>query len=273
MGRPSNGCHRQRSIKQKQTTMPLTVQYASDLHLEFAANRSYLDENPILPVGEVLVLCGDIVPFAIMDKHARFFDYISDNFTAAYWMPGNHEYYGVDAQRVSGPLFKEIKHNVFLVNNTTAVHKEVTLIFSTLWSHIKPTNEQQVAQQLNDFDMIQYNGGPLTVEHYNQMHQGDLGFITSALELCKGKTLVCSHHAPTFTNYPDSYKNHALQNALGTELKGFIEKAAPDGWVYGHHHTNIPDFFIGKTLMATNQVGYVQYQQHTRFSAGKCITV
>lgn len=254
--------------------MPLTIQYASDLHLEFSANRHYMEANPLLPVGEVLILGGDIMPFAIMTKFAHFFDYVSEHFSATYWLPGNHEYYGVDAQRMSGSVNKQIKDNVFLVSNTTAQYKDLHLVFSTLWSSISAANEAQIAQQLNDFSMIQYNGSPLTVDGYNQMHQNDLDFIAKALKQAPtNKSLVCTHHAPTLAHYPQRFKGNPLSEVCATELQDFIEDTAPNGWLYGHDHTNVQDFFIGETMLATNQLGYVQQQQHDRFSAGKCITL
>ncbi|WP_088653547.1 metallophosphoesterase [Geofilum rhodophaeum] len=71
----------------------MKVQYCSDLHLEFFQNAKFLNENPIKPVGDILVLAGDIIYWEQENFKHWFFDYISDNFKEVYYIPGNHEFY------------------------------------------------------------------------------------------------------------------------------------------------------------------------------------
>lgn len=248
------------------------IQYASDLHLEFPQNKEFLKLHPLQPVGEVLVLAGDIVPFAIMDKHQDFFSYLSDHFEITYWLPGNHEYYYFDAAERSGMLNETIRNNVFLINNTSVVHDHTRLIFSTLWSRISPAHQWQIERSMNDFHLIKYNGCRFSVENYNQLHEESLEFIKQALnENTAEKTVVFTHHAPTFLNYPEQYKGDVLNEAFAVELFDLIEFSNIAFWVYGHHHSNTPEFSIGITKLITNQVGYINQHEHQHFETNKYI--
>ncbi len=149
----------------------MKIQYASDLHLEFPQNWNFLKNNPLQPKGEVLVLAGDIVPFAVMAKYDDFFDYVSVNFKVVYWIPGNHEYYRFDAAEKCGILYEQIRNNVFLVNNFSIVLGDVKFIYSTLWSKISTAQQWVIEQSLNDFHVVKYKGNRLTVAQYNQFHK------------------------------------------------------------------------------------------------------
>src|SRR2546428_5377608 len=128
----------------------MLLQYASDLHLEFPENKAFMKSNPLTPVGEVLLLAGDVLPFVLVDKHKDFFDYVSDNFKHTYWVPGNHEYYHFDAAKKSGAFCEQIRNNVSLVNNWSVGIGGVQLIFSSLWSRLSEANWWEIQRKMND---------------------------------------------------------------------------------------------------------------------------
>lgn len=240
----------------------MKLQYCSDLHLEFPDNKEYIQDNPIEPTADILILAGDIVPFAVMDKHNDFFDYISRNFKMTYWIPGNHEYYYYNADS-SNFLETKIRENIFLVNNCVKEISGVNLIFSTLWSNISEEKRWTIQQSLSDFKVIKYKDHLFNVDDYNTLHKESLEFIQNALAIkSENKTIVVTHHAPTFINYPPKYINSNINEAFATNLTDFIEDSNIDYWIYGHHHSNIGEFQIGNTKLVTNQLGYVKYNEN-----------
>ncbi|MDP2388370.1 MAG: metallophosphoesterase [Bacteroidota bacterium] len=254
--------------------MSLKIQYCSDLHLEFRENKEFLKANPLKAEGDILLLAGDIVPFAEMNKHDAFFNEISDKFETVYWIPGNHEYYYFDAAMKSGSFNEKIRSNLFLVNNCALLQNNLRLIFSTLWSKISPAYEWQIERGMSDFQVIKYNGSRFSTSQFNQFHNESRDFIEH--EITKdhaGKTIVVTHHAPTFMNYPEKYKGDVLSEAFAVELFDLIEPSNIDYWIYGHHHTNTSDFNIGNTKMLTNQLGYVKYNENPTFVNNKIIII
>ncbi len=250
--------------------MSLNIQYCSDLHLEFPENRAFIKDHPLHPKGDILLLAGDIMPFSQMEKHDEFFDEICAKFKTVYWIPGNHEYYHFDAAKKNGVMNERIRENVFLVNNITIEQLDVRFIFSTLWTKISPLYEPHITYGMNDFRVIRYNGGRFSAIEYNRLHRESLNFIRGELNKnYTGKTILVTHHVPTFMNYPEQYKGSLLNEGFAVELFDFIEQSGIDCWIYGHHHCNTSDFVIGSTTMLTNQLGYVRAGEHHLFDPGK----
>lgn len=252
----------------------MRLQYCSDLHLEFRENKKWLSQNPLQPEAPVLVLAGDIIPFHELNKHQDFFDELSTNFEMTYWIPGNHEYYHGDIAERSGSFTEKIRGNVLLVNNQMVVHDGIKLVFSTLWSKISPAGEWNIERSLNDFQVIRNGDRFFSVEDVNRLHEEGMHFLQAALSKDDGlKTVVVTHHAPTFLHYPPKYKMSELNEAFATELCDFIERCGAKAWIYGHTHYNTADFKIGETLMTTNQLGYVKLGEHKEFARGKLVEV
>ena len=256
------------------------IQYCSDLHLEFRENKNFLKQFPIDPIGEILLLAGDILPFALHNQPSEFIDFVADNFEAVYWIPGNHEYYHFDLETVTSPLFEKIRENVFLINNQTITYKNTNIICSTLWSHISTQNEFAVQQNVNDFHLIKVSEGKggkssaLTPAHFNHLHETDFAFLKNAIATSDAEnTIVMTHHVPTLMNYPAQYKGSNINEAFAVELYDFIESSMVQYWIYGHHHCNLPAFKIGNTTMLTNQLGYVQNNEHKLFNPSAIIEI
>ena len=72
----------------------MNIQYASDLHLEFKENSSYLKQHPLSVSGDVLVLAGDI-GYIGDDNYSKhpFWDWAADSYERVIVIPGNHEFY------------------------------------------------------------------------------------------------------------------------------------------------------------------------------------
>ncbi len=243
-------------------------QYASDLHLEFPENREWLLDHPLEPVADILLLAGDIVPFVKLSAYMDFFRHMSKCWKEIYWVPGNHEYYGDDLSRWSGALNEAILPNVHLVNDTAVRCGEARLLLTTLWTPISQMNEHAVRHGMMDYLAVRYGRSPLLPAHTTRLHAARLQWLKTVLRkpASAHRTIVVTHHVPTFRHYPSEYKGDALNEAFAVELHDLILESGIDAWVFGHHHRNIPAFTIGNTRLLTNQLGYVRSCEHTGFN-------
>lgn len=72
----------------------MRIQYASDLHLEFAENWRYLREHPLEVNGNILILAGDIGYLGDQNyQNHPFWDWASQNYQQVLVVLGNHEFY------------------------------------------------------------------------------------------------------------------------------------------------------------------------------------
>lgn len=250
----------------------MKIQYASDLHLEFTENYEFIKKNSINSQADILLLAGDILPFHLIENCRDFFKFCSDNFAFTYWVPGNHEYYYGDISNRSGQFIENIESNVHIVNNKCIIHENISLVFSTLWTPISDNKAWYVQNGLNDYRFIKNKGKLFTTSHSTKLFEENIEFIKDAVMNSQHKkSIVVTHHVPTFQYYPQEYINSDINEAFATDLDCFIENSGIDYWIYGHHHRNVEPFIIGSTHLLTNQLGYVRYNEHENFSLNKII--
>lgn len=252
----------------------MTLNYASDLHLEFPENREWLRRNPLQGQGGVLLLAGDVMPFGELRKHRDILKTWSDQYEQVLWLPGNHEYYGGDITERSGPLDEQLTSNVRLLNDAVWYAPGLRILCTTLWTHIGQLNESNIRRNVADYHAIRHHNRLLLPAHTMRLHEASLQWLTT--ELAKpfaDTTVVATHHVPTLLHYPPEYVGSTINEAFAVELHHLIQNCGATHWIYGHHHSNTAPFTIGNTRMLTNQLGYVAQGEHQGFDNGAVLVL
>ena len=253
----------------------MKIQYCSDLHLEFFQNKKYIEHNPIEPVGDILLLAGDTCHFSDYAYEQPFFNKLSESFERVYLVPGNHEFYnGKDIKITDEPIQHQIRENVWLCNNTSAIIGDVELIFTTLWSMISMKNSQPIREYMADFRYIRYDKKIIDIPDYNLLHQRSIQFLERALQTDnKAKKVVVTHHLPSNLCNAPEYEGSIHNEAFCVDLTELIGNSNVAYWIYGHSHRNMPPIDIKGTTLLTNQFGYVSMDEHLTFKYDAHFTI
>jgi predicted phosphodiesterase len=254
----------------------MKIQYASDLHLEFMENSDYLIEHPLKPVGDILVLAGDIghLDCVTYSEHP-FWDWAAENFKQVLVVPGNHEFYGgYDLDHVVEGAEGVIRDNVRWYYNKSVAIGDVEIILSPLWAQVLPHAEYIIERRVNDFRRIKYKGERLTSARFNELNRESVAFLQRALaESRAGKRIVVTHHLPSMMCIAPQYIGDILNGAFASEQAEWIDGCGADYWIYGHSHCNVGEQVIGGTKLVCNQMGYVPYNEHRNFVHDKVLEI
>lgn len=251
----------------------MKIQYASDLHLEFADNWRFLKDNPLQVTGDVLVLAGDI-GYLGDDNYTKhpFWDWASENYKQVICCMGNHEFYKFyDIAKLHDGYCLEIRHNVHSYYNSVVQIDGIDFIVSTLWSNIPLREAYYTEQVITDFRRILYNGELFTFAEFNREHERCLDFIKkSVAESVAKHKVVVTHHVPSFQMQCPKFADSLANGAFTVELQDYIHTSGIDYWIFGHSHYNV-DVTIGNTQCISNQLGYVFHGENASFENGKYI--
>ena len=254
----------------------MKLQYASDLHLEFSANSSYLKLNPLTVSGEVLLLAGDIGYLGDnnYEKHP-FWTWASENYRQVIVVPGNHEFYKLfDIDKLHNGWKYRIRPNVTCYYNAIIpLGNDTELIATTLWGHIALQDAFQTEAGVSDFKRIRTGTELLSWMRFNEEHERCFHFLSESVKRSQAKhIIVATHHVPSFELMSGEFKESALNGAFTVELGDFIAGSPIEYWIYGHSHRNI-DKVIGNTQCLSNQLGYVFQNEHDSFSRNSYIEI
>ncbi len=243
----------------------MKIQYCSDLHLEFEQNSKHILSKPLAVNGDILILAGDVIPLHEEFFKNSFFSFIADNYEQVFWVPGNHEFYYKDIASYHKSYNIQVRDNINIVNNIDLQYGKVRFVFSTLWSKISALHEKTIEQSVSDFECIRMGTRKFKAIDFNSLHDDGLKFLQQSLQQIHENTVVVTHHLPSDLCNSDLHKNSALNEAFCVDLTGFIESCNANFWIYGHSHFNQKPLYIGNTILLTNQLGYVQANEHRSF--------
>lgn len=244
----------------------MVIQYASDLHLEFADNRDFMERGGLTPARDILVLAGDVSYLGDHKMIKRpFFDWCSEHYRQTYIVPGNHEFYhGYDIGNTMEDFEFSYRDNVRYLNNKSVVEGDTELFFTTLWTRINPLYLWQIQRGMNDFKHGKLNGETFCANDVDALHEKCLNWLAGALAVSSVRNkVVVSHHCPTLRQEFNGYPDGALNSAFQVDLDAFIEGADIGYWIYGHtHYAGGSGSKIGETTLLCNQLGYVYYNEY-----------
>lgn len=132
----------------------MKIQYCSDLHMEFHENMRFMKSLPLEPVGDVLVIAGDVgylVDTTI--PHLRFWKWASENYHQVLMIVGNHEFYNNGDIAAQGDSWQKMfLPNVGYYHNKVVRIDNVDFILSTLWSRIPVVDEFAIQRRNSPFE-------------------------------------------------------------------------------------------------------------------------
>eukprot|EP01133_Synstelium_polycarpum_P007698 gene7698-9013_t len=240
-----------------------------------------------------LALTGDIGSTGTPALQS-FLTTVSAKYEQVFFVSGNHEYYcpGRIGRKSMTQIDNELDAltktlpNVHYLNNATfQIDDDLTVIGSTLWSHVPDEDVSYIQRCINDYHLILKEGTTtdsngnkelvrITAEDSNRLHFRNVAYLEQQIALVRQqqnkRAIVLTHHAPLFS---DAKKNHHVSHPRYIDGQNNVafnsDQSALMGppvhaWIYGHTHW-CSMFKHKGTLVATNQVGYV-FEQGVEFN-------
>lgn len=259
----------------------MRVSYVSDLHLEFRDYPDFSKEEG----GDVLLLVGDIFTAPMFGIHRtdgdarKFQKYLKvfkanllDKYQKIFYVMGNHEHYHSTFTKTADSLrdgFRRFELPIFLMDNDQVDLGDTTLIGCTLWSDYmgnNPLSKSDCEYGMNDYRLIK-SGEKNTISYMDKNATPDLflaefdrsvEYIKTVLNNQKNrKTIVMTHHAPTYTSLNKEHIGNGMDGAYASNLSDLIlDYPQIKYWVHGHTHMNC-NYSVGDyTKVLANGRGY-----------------
>lgn len=230
----------------------MKIAICSDLHLEFGNYDIVNDQG-----ADVLILAGDVCTANKFPLYRQFFEKCSAAFNDVVYIMGNHEYYRGDINISANILRDGLSEfsNVHFLENTSVKIGDINFFGGTMWTNMNnasPTAMLYAKRSMNDFRIIERDNKTFTPQDSVELHND---FISKLLDMPKERTIVVSHHSPSFKSCHPKYGNDPMNHAFHSELDCIKSMDHVIVWIHGHTHDPF-DYMISKTRVMCNPRGY-----------------
>jgi len=265
----------------------MKLRVLSDLHLEFC--DFVIPPLPDDP-NTVLVLAGDIAPFAKPLLLRPFLQKAASQFKTVCYVPGNHEFYHgkwPDALKIAQSWGIV---NVHIMDRARVDIDGVAFLGATLWTDMgrgDPVIIQNAEWSISDFSDIYATprqgskSKTLTAVHTIEDHNVSRKWLDIELAAVRSenkKAVVITHHGISPKSIHDKYDGNPLNGAFISDLSPVLLKHKPELVIHGHTHSSFDYRLDGAQgpRVVVNPRGYARYpgtQENKEFDPLLCVEV
>lgn len=247
----------------------MKLQVLNDLHIEFGEfNVPETDADIVVFAGDIGVGAGGL-------------EWIESQYIEkpVIYVLGNHEFYNheiniVDDIKASAPEY------IHVLNDDITEIDGVRFLGSTLWTDFLLFGEseryfaiQNARKNMSDFEVIKNKGRKFTPEDSIKLHVQSRNWLKDMLSTpFNGKTVVITHHTPSFKSVHPRFANNILTPAFTSNLDEFMDGEQVALWLHGHTHDAF-DYVLNGTRVVCNPRGYVGYEKSLYFNPNLVIEI
>jgi predicted phosphodiesterase len=236
---------------------PMKIFYASDLHIEYEANRDALRFDGL--DADVAILAGDIgAGVAGIEWAAEVFD------IPVIYVMGNHEFYNHNYHQLRRDARKSAEAlGVHLLDKDVVVLDGVRFAGCTLWTDYLANRDPALAKEIAarvmpDHFCIHVSEEALwTPEDAFGAHRDCVEW----LEQQSAIDVVVTHHCPSLAAIGGRHPQNEYTPLFISALDDLITEVNAKAWVFGHTHCCVDVTHDSGTRIVSNQHGYPEEDQ------------
>ena len=253
------------------------IRVVSDIHTEFFAGdvASLMEWAVPYIAGEekmVLVLAGDITTVDNMIQYTAWIKDLAQRHFAVVYVLGNHEsYHGTRNQAVFyWKYIGETIKNLYVLECDTVYIDNVRFVGGSLYTPLDGPLDHLHTREMSDMGLVK----DFNVGIWRKIHNQTVAYFKAELGDVEtyGKTVVVTHHAPSYMSVNEKYRNSPLNCCYASNLDNLVGYSEAVLWCHGHMHDSC-DYMLGDTRIICNPHGYHEVEHNMAFDGSMVVEI